>query len=253
VNEFLDKLKKKYLDQKSISNYFDNLYNHILSKPQSELNSEELLALSALDTLKNERFVTFNERAQQNIPWPQSYAIVHYYTQGFQSSIKWKDNFIFKTVYDLSLFQMLLWELRPGCIVEIGSGNGSSAEFFRDLTKIYNLDTKIISFDNNQVTKNIEGVNFFYGDSNNPESFGNLNQFVNSSPTLFIEDAHVNVYETLKYLLNFAKPGDYFFIEDSRDILNDVSKILSEDGLFLDLHYMDFFGRSCSYDQNNNF
>lgn len=68
-------------------------------------------------------------------------------SQGRFSCLKWKDTIVFKTVYDLAIYQMLLWELKPKTILEIGSGNGGSAIWMSDLITIYKIYCKILSID----------------------------------------------------------------------------------------------------------
>ena len=50
---------------------------------------------------------------------------------------------LFKTVYDFSVYTMLLWNLKPKTIVELGSGMGASAVWMADLLKMFEIEGHI--------------------------------------------------------------------------------------------------------------
>lgn len=251
---YLNKVKEKVSEQDNLLSYSDNFNRYLFSNEEHYLNSQELRAKNVFMSLTNKRYQTYKERVEDTLEWPDDPRILNYYLQGVISSTKWKDTPVMKTATDLAVLNMLIWELKPGCIVELGSGNGSSAEYLSDITKIFNLDTQIVSFDIRPVTKKYERVNYFHGDCNSPDTFDCIKKFIDKDkPTLFIEDAHVNVSGTLKKLLTFAKPGDYFFVEDSATKQEDLKKILDVPGLYLDRHYLDFFGKNSSSSTNGIF
>lgn len=247
MNKWLYKIKEKVIkSQNNIMTFSDNFHRYILSTEDRFLTEQELKAKNVVKNLTDFRFCTFSKRKESNIVWPENSFTSKIYSQGVYTCMKWKDRPLFKTTYDLAILNMLLWELKPGCIVEIGSGNGSSAEYLKDITKLYGLNTKIVSFDIKPVDVELENVTFITGDCNNINVLNCLNNFITDRPTLFIEDAHVNVLNVINKMLNFAKPGDYFFVEDSDTKNNELEKILSQPGLLLDQHYLDFFGKNCS-------
>ena len=51
-------------------------------------------------------------------------------SQGTHGLFTWKNHTIFKSVYDLAIYSMLIEELKPDVIIEIGSGKGGSAVWF---------------------------------------------------------------------------------------------------------------------------
>lgn len=85
--------------------------------------------------------------------------------------MNWKDKILFKTVYDLAIYQMLMWEQKPKTIIKIGSGAVGSAVRMADLMVSDSIDSKIISpeiaYDN---------VTFLQGDGNEIEN----NQYQNN-------------------------------------------------------------------------
>jgi hypothetical protein len=63
-------------------------------------------------------------------------------SQGLTECLQWKGMPLFKSVYDFSLYPMLLWTLRPKTIVELGSGSGASALWLADTAAAFGLDKR---------------------------------------------------------------------------------------------------------------
>lgn len=253
MNKNLLKLRDKVLnEQNGIMTFADVMHRDLLSKEINGLTEEEKKVVNVFESLEEtSRFVSFKERKENKLEWPIENRLKNAYSQGVFKCMSWKGMPLFKTPADMALLNMLIWEIKPGCIVEIGSGAGTSAEYLSDITKVFNLNTAIVSFDNTQVLKNVERVTFLYGDCNDPTTFEGICSFIsNDRPTIFLEDAHQNVEEVLKYLLCFAKPGDYFLIEDSGAKQKALSNILGAPGLLLDTKLLDFFGKNstCCFD-----
>ena len=110
---------------------------------------------------------------------------------------------------------MLITELKPNIIIEIGSGKGGSAIWLADMMKILGLEPKVYSYDINKPNINYPGVNFFKFDINN---LNNKEEFPKSEEwtgvKLVIEDAHVNIPTVLNTIDNKLNKGDYFIVED---------------------------------------
>jgi cephalosporin hydroxylase len=56
-------------------------------------------------------------------------------SQGTTACLEWKGKPLFKTVFDYAMLPMLLWELKPATVFEIGSGAGASAIWMADTMK----------------------------------------------------------------------------------------------------------------------
>ena len=174
-------------------------------------------------------------------------------SQGRFDCLTWKDTILFKTVFDLAIYQMMMWELKPKTIIEIGSGTGGSAIWMSDLLTAYNMDCKIISVDIIPPAIQYKNVTFLKGDSYEIETALDA-QMLNKlpHPWLVIEDAHVNVQGVLNYLHQFLKQGDYLNIEDSESKQEDIAAFLEDKkgSYMVDTLYCDFFGRNltCSWD-----
>jgi cephalosporin hydroxylase len=179
----------------------------------------------------------------------QSFAM----SQGRFDSISWKGMTLFKTAYDLVIYQMLLWELKPKTIIEIGSGSGASAAWMSDLMDTYAGECQILSVDIRPPLVQCRNVTFLAGDCNRVSEAlpaGRLRALPH--PWVLIEDAHVNVGGVLRYFDDFTLPGDYLLVEDSLTKQSVLRTFMEERrGYYeVDTHYCDFFGRNvtCCHD-----
>lgn len=177
-------------------------------------------------------------------------------SQGWFNCLTWKDTILFKSVFDLAIYQMMLWELKPKTIIEIGSGTGGSAIWMSDLLTAYNMDCRIISVDITPPAIQYKNVAFLKGDSYKIEAALDA-QMLNHlpHPWLVIEDAHVNVQGVLNYLHLYLKQGDYLNIEDSESKQEDIAAFLEnkKGSYMVDTLYCDFFGRNLTCSLNSIF
>jgi cephamycin C biosynthesis protein len=131
----------------------------------------------------------------------------------------WKQLRLLKDPETQTVYHDILWELRPKTIVELGVYSGGSLVWFRDLAKVFSFPCKIIGVDIDlsrcQIPKNeIEMISLHQADCNSPESLSFLNDV--KHPVLFVDDAHCNTFNVLKYAINnFLQAGDYVVIEDT--------------------------------------
>lgn len=209
------------------------------------------------------RFVDFNTRtkpavngADQDFLRKPEHDKNYKMSQGWFDCLTWKDTVLFKTVYDLAIYQMMMWELKPKTILEIGSGTGGSAIWMSDLLTAYNMDCKIISVDITPPSIEYKNVTFLKGDAYKIEATLDaemLNQLPH--PWLVIEDAHANVQGVLNYFHQFMRRGDYLNIEDSQQKQEDITAFLqNKNGHYMvDTRYCDFFGRNLTCSWNSIF
>lgn len=134
---------------------------------------------------------------------------------------------LLKNPFDFSLYLLLIWNLKPRTIIEIGSQSGGSALWFGDLFENFGIDGHIYSVDIVKVTQvSHPRVTFMEGDGQALHQTLSRN-FINSLPRPFlvIEDAD-HSYETSKSVLDFFHPylevGEYIVIEDG--IISDFAK-----------------------------
>lgn len=174
-------------------------------------------------------------------------------SQGRFYSVKWKDYSMMKTTFDLAIYQMLLWELQPKTIIEIGAGLGGSAVWMSDIMTSYNLEHTIFSFDILPPKINHSKIHFIQADCNEIEQAVSLHQLKTlPHPWLVIEDAHVNVVGVLNHFHTFLEKGDYLVVEDSDSKELELGKFLinKSESYKVDTLYCDYFGVNvtCSCD-----
>lgn len=168
----------------------------------------------------------------------------------------WKGMPVFKTVFDINIYQMILWDVKPKTILEIGSGTGSSAVWLADLVKNYGLDTYIYSMDIKKSNLKSDRVTFLEGNSSNlGDSFSPEFLRTFPRPMLVIEDAHNYVLEVMQYLHPFLKPGDYLVLEDSDSKDHSIATFMKEnrDEYKVDTYYTDYFGINATCSVNSIF
>ncbi|MCA1990568.1 MAG: class I SAM-dependent methyltransferase [Coleofasciculus sp. S288] len=174
-----------------------------------------------------------------------------------------------KNPFDFALYPLLIWNVKPRTIIEIGSKSGGSALWFGDLLDNFGIDGRVYSVDIVKVTQvSHPRVTFLEGDGEAlHETFSA--EFLNSLPRpwLIIEDA-AHTYEISKAVLDFFHPylkeGEYIIIEDGiiSDIVQDsahrsgphqaLKAFLAEHrGEYeIDGEYCDFFGYNVTWGTN---
>lgn len=168
--------------------------------------------------------------------------------------LNWKHLRLLKDPETQVVYHDILWELRPKTIIELGVYSGGSLVWFRDLTKAFNLSTKIIGVDIDlsrcQIpAEELEMISLHQGNCNFPESLSFLAEA--DHPILFIDDAHCNTFNVLKYAIDtFLKAEDYIVIEDTMPLWKRYSPIHLQqcleglsDFMTLDLLYSNVFSQ----------
>ena len=175
-------------------------------------------------------------------------------SQGETACLRWKGMPLFKTVYDFSLYPMLLWELRPATIIELGSGLGTSALWLADVAAAFALELRLYSVALLRPPLRDDRITFIEGDceaidSALPEAM--LRELPH--PWIVIEDAHVNVHGILRHLHPFLTSGDYLIVEDSDGKQDELRHFLARRrGCYkVDTYYTDFFGRNATSAQDS--
>lgn len=144
---------------------------------------------------------------------------------------------------------MLIWELKPRTIIELGAAAGASALWMADIATSFHLDTRIISVDIDldqlQVKDpRIEFVQFDLLDIGLkpfPVALSDL-----PHPWLISEDMHKNTVSVLKYFDRHIIRGDYLIVEDTcnpqqLDILEHFMRKYGS-RYRVDTYYVDNFG-----------
>jgi cephalosporin hydroxylase len=139
------------------------------------------------------------------------------------NKFKWKGLTLMKDPMSLTIYQQLIQDLKPKTILEFGAYEGGSALWMKDLCKSLNLNTRVITIDNN-FNLNLKDIEFIKLDVNEIKNF-NFGKL--ESPMIVIEDCHHNISGIVEKVDKFMKIGDFLIIEDSINFekYNELKKI----------------------------
>jgi cephalosporin hydroxylase len=168
------------------------------------------------------------------------------YSQGAGEVFQWRGRDCFKTLYELALYPMLVAEIRPGSLIELGAGRGGSAAWFADLCKALDLPITIHAVDV-QVDDGVEGaIRYHRRDCIDWVKATSAERRDPASPLIVIEDFHGDMERTLAALDDLLQPGDYLVIEDAIPKQSAMARSLRERPYVIDTRYTDFFGINCT-------
>lgn len=258
LENLIPKLAKKLQNQNHVRTFFDNMIlKQIFNLNNSNVDYCEIFEKS--EQSKENRFISYSERLEltSNFTNNRLYeGLPFLLSQGTHSLVKWKNIPIFKTTYDFSIYMMIINDIKPDYIIELGSGLGGSAIWFADITKSLGLKTKIISFDILKPDIKHPNINFVQQDLNNIDELKKSVNWDNlNGKKMLIEDAHVNVLDILNFFNNILQKDDYVIIEDSLDKETSIKKFINNnnDKYKIDQFYLDFFGINISCCVNSIF
>ena len=149
------------------------------------------------------RFVNIKSRKFTTVIHQFSLAFYNTYIQQIKhtkwNNHKWKGLTLMKDPMTLSVYMMIIQELKPKTILEFGTYDGGSALWMEDILKSLSLDCKIHTFDinPNRVKLPVDSKIKYHELDNNQ-----INEFIDKSkelfenmesPILIIEDSHVKL------------------------------------------------------------
>ncbi|MBO1351997.1 MAG: cephalosporin hydroxylase [Hormoscilla sp. GUM202] len=181
--------------------------------------------LFAQESQENKRFVKISQR-EDRCDLPKSVWRPLTENAYFQT---WKGVTIDKDPTQIAAYPMLLYELRPKTIIELGALKGGSAIWLADNLEIFGIEGKVYSVDVDldrldETAKADSRIHFLEGDCNKinialkPELLSDL-----PHPWLIIEDAHVNMVGVVEYFHeNGLQSGDYLIVEDTNKFMWEV-------------------------------
>ena len=177
-------------------------------------------------------------------------------SQGIHSLIKWKENYLYKTSFDLVIYWMIIQEVRPDVIIELGSGEGGSAIWMADMASALGFNTHVYSYDLNKPNLSHERVTFTEDDLTELAKQSKLpwSEFF-LGRKIVIEDAHVNIKNVLSVFDSILDKEDYLIIEDSDMKQDEVRTFVNdkEPKYKLDQFFLDFFGTNITCSKNSIF
>jgi cephalosporin hydroxylase len=180
----------------------------------------------------------------------------------------WRGVLCNKNPFDLALYLMLLWQIKPATIIEIGSKEGGSALWLWQTCSAFHIKTRIISVDINQRARiKHPHITFLEGDGRNlcstlsDEMMRTLRR-----PLLVIEDAdhhYLTTLGVLRFMDGYLHPGEYILVEDGicdsfgneHHYDGGPNRAIAEflDGRSdyeVDRHFCDFFGHNVTWNTN---
>lgn len=185
--------------------------------------------------------------AHMAVPW-----LTYKASQGVIAALSWAGRPLFKSIYDLAAYPMLIAELHPASIIELGSGSGASAIWLADAAAAHGLQPTIISIDHHAVAPPDNRVNFLTGDIAELGTLLHPYTPALAHPWLVIEDAHVHLTAVLAYFDQHLRPGDYLIVEDSLPKRDELRRLVdtAASRYRLDTRYLDLFGENstCAID-----
>jgi cephalosporin hydroxylase len=174
-----------------------------------------------------------------------------------------------KDPFDVALYPLLLWRLKPQTLFEIGSKNGGSGRWLADMLTTFGIEGHVYSID---IVKP-EGVShprlsFLEGDGRNLEATLN-SAFLQDLPRpwLVVEDAdheYATSIAVLRFFDSHLRVGEYIVVEDGigSDLAEDPEcnsgphRALKEflrdrsNDYVIDSEYCDFFGHNVTWATN---
>ncbi len=190
---------------------------------------------------------------------------------GGMLNYRYKEFRMLKDPFDIALLMLLLGDIRPRTIIEIGTCEGGGALWMADQLTAFGVDGHIYSMDKLKYERQPcdPRVTFLLGDGRNPDEIFPID-FVSRlpRPLLVIEDSD-HFYETSKAVLDHFGPmmrsGEYLIIEDGIEVPVDyienqeefynggpvraIYEFLQQHPIefIIDRTYCDFFGHNATY------
>jgi cephalosporin hydroxylase len=194
------------------------------------------------------------ELAREPIPGSELGRAQLLYSQGAGPAFRWRGIPCFKTVYDLAIYAMLIDELRPATIIELGSGAGGSALLFADLCTSLGLSPQIMSVDKEAVQEFSDArITFIQSDCAAWLEAAARSNIELPRPCLLVEDFHGELAGFFEHIDSILKAGDYLMIEDSNPKQNSIAQTIAGLPYAVDTKYTDFFGINCTSAINSIF
>jgi len=205
-----------------------------------------------------QRLVAPGERS-----WASDLAISDQLIEDVQTAkhtrLRWRGAALLKDPFDLAIYPQLLAELRPATIIELGAWEGGSAAWLADHLAMFDIDGHVYSLDVNLARVKVQHprVTFVPVDLHDlatlaTPSFGPWVLRTLPHPWLVIEDAHVNVYEVLRFFDRSMRSGDYVIAEDliDRSKHDEVRRFAIDHGYRVDTAWSDLFGFNVTWNLN---
>ena len=183
------------------------------------------VSASEQETCENTRFVNISER-DDRCDMPKS-AWRPLTENGYLQ--QWKGVLLEKDPMQIAAYPMLLHELRPKTIIELGALKGGSALWLADQLEQFGIAGQVICIDHDlsqlhEVAKTDSRIRFLEGNCRDIETVLPAALLATlPHPWLVIEDVHDNLLGILEHFHHQGlQAGDYLIIEDTNQFLWEV-------------------------------
>jgi cephalosporin hydroxylase len=208
-----------------------------------------------------ERFVPFEgrERRGENFSMGMRGAIQGAKGQdNGKAGVSWHGVEMRKDPWDITMYPMIMWELQPRTIIELGAYAGGSALWLADIASAFHLNARTITVDINLSQLQVRDPRIEYvqydmfkiGFVPFPVDLSDL-----PHPWLLIEDTHKNIVPVLEYFNRHVIRGDYVIVEDTCHLptLDKLEQFMKEHGdrYRVDTYYVDNFGYNSTWNWNS--
>ncbi len=175
------------------------------------------------------------------------------YSQGAGAVFHWRGFACFKSSYDIAIYAMLIDDLQPATIIELGAGAGGSSLLFADLCALMGLTTEIISIDKTVAEIRDSRIGFIQSDCSEWLDEAAKSKRAIKRPCLLIEDFHGDIAGFFKNIDSILDVGDYLVVEDSFPKQSRIAEVIAGRPYLVDSKYTDFFGVNCTSAVNSIF
>ncbi|NEO53107.1 MAG: cephalosporin hydroxylase [Okeania sp. SIO3B5] len=185
------------------------------------MSYKEIIKAKKHETIlsRPDRFVEISQREDRSDIDEAGWAVLY----GSNSYITtWKGILSNQGIAERTMYEMLLHELQPGTIIELGALNGGTVVWFADILSVFGVKTEIYSVDIDlslidERAKSDQRIHFIEGDCTQIEKV--LSPKLLESlphPWLVIDDTHADTAGICEYFHNNGlQSGDYLIMEDT--------------------------------------
>lgn len=198
-----------------------------------------------------QRFFSWDERqdflvACRDRPGPDPGALMTRASFGLSEPLTWRGAACRKSAFDLGVYAMLLQDVRPRTIVELGAGAGGSAAFFSDLARSFSLEAHVVSIDKVAIAEGMPGVSFCHADCVEWLENAVLRRGLYARPMLLVEDFDADISRQMERIDALLVAGDYLVVQDAAGKQDQLEAALRRRPYAVDARYTDFFGVNCT-------
>jgi len=260
LGELKEKTARKLIAADATPNFYENLILKIepneacktfLIDCGASEDSEQLVSAYFVSQIKNiEEVSSVASRCRYSqfpvMLFPKTNAatsFIRFLSQGVSQSLQYHGCALLKSVFDIGIEQTIISEIRPRSIIELGTGTGASALWYRDqLAGLYD-DYRIITIDKREPKVKHQEIEYITGDLADIRKLLSVQEVRElPKPLLVVEDAHVHVEMLVNYFSEVIDSGDYIIIEDGDEKMNHVRSGIGNRQIMQDTKFTHLFG-----------